>query len=144
MRRAVRPYFVDTRWKAVYDVITWLFTHIAVYYLMSGFIVLHLSDTIRFYKWVLLFPGQKAKILPILYHEPLSKTFSQHDPVFSPLPWPDRLFYFVILLLTLLVTSSGHILKCITFMFKALLETFPRQIYKNLLAEKAELELCLY
>ncbi len=129
MRRAVRPYFVDTSWKAVYDVITWLFTHIAVYYLMSGFIVLHLSDTIRFYQWVLpFFQDQKQHFYII---KPLYMTWQCCYLAWTYILTPAmtrQLDYFANLPL-IMVNALPICLK----LYRRL-PTFPWQIYESVLA----------
>ena len=52
VRKQIRPYLVDTKWKSLYDVVTGITATTSVCYAMVGFHVLHVKQTYDFFMWV--------------------------------------------------------------------------------------------
>ena len=49
-RRSIRPYFLDTKWKLLYDMITWSATRMISNYAAIGFYLLDGAAVLRFYR----------------------------------------------------------------------------------------------
>ena len=52
VRRTIRPYFVDTRYKPLYDVLTGISAWCAINYALGGFHLLHLKESHQFFTYV--------------------------------------------------------------------------------------------
>ena len=52
VRRTIRPYFVGTRWKPWYDVLTGISAWCAINYALGGFHLLHLKESHHFFTYV--------------------------------------------------------------------------------------------